>query len=130
MPAKHYINEDAQCITTVWRGDATVAGLTTALQTYQLEIKGKAEYMAYNELLDFSDIKSINIQVKDLRRLGSLAVKKDSPEIITRLAIVVSTTFIFGLVRMYQTYRSLMPSSTKELRVFKNKTDAENWLKH
>jgi len=46
----------------------------------------------------------------------------------TRLAFILTTPLAFGLGRMYEAYRSLVPGGVKEARVFKDRQAALEWI--
>ncbi len=124
---QHTIDTGNRLICTVWTGEANDHEFITALIKYQQEIKNQPEYIHYNEVLDLSGISGFNLTTTGLRRLSEIAVKTDS-HARTRLAIVVTQTFGYGLARMYQTYRSFIPKASKEVQVFRNTFEALEWV--
>jgi hypothetical protein len=63
-----------------------------------------------------------------LRRLSEIGAKADTPGARTRLAIVVTQPFGYGLARMYQAFRSFLPNTSKEVQIFRNRLDALKWI--
>ena len=52
----------------------------------------------------------------------------DPPDTQSRFAIVAPKEIIFGLGRMYEAYRSLQPTSTKTVTVFKTLQEGLDFL--
>ena len=127
MPATHQIDEKNRLIVTSWEGEPSVQDLFNALRKYQKEIKSKSEYQNFDELVDFSKIEGFRLRSKGLRLLSHTASTFDKSTGTCKLAFIVSTTLAFGLARMYEIYRSFS-SKNKEIRVFRDKPSALNWL--
>lgn len=127
MPATHHIDEQNKLIVTTWDGEPTVQDLSKALKKYQNEIKSKPEFQDYNELVDFTKIKGFKLSSEGLGMLSHTAGSLDESTGKCKLAIIVKTTLAFGLARMYEMLRSFGPRK-KEIRVFKDKSSALNWL--
>ncbi|MCW8922169.1 MAG: STAS/SEC14 domain-containing protein [Gammaproteobacteria bacterium] len=129
MPAKHHIDNKAKLIVTEWEGEAVGAELIEAIQKYQQEIQCQPDYMFYNEVLDFSNISGIKLSTREIIRIARIASTTDRKN-YKKLALIVSSTLAFGLARMYISYRSFEKNSNKEIRVFRNKNDAFEWVKN
>ncbi len=125
---EHTIDVDNKLICTVWTGEAADDEFIAALIKYQKEIKNQPEYMHFNEILDLSGISSFNLTTNGLRRLSEIAAKLDSEGVRTRLAIVATQAFGYGLARMYQTFRSFLPNASKEVQVFRSNFEALEWV--
>ncbi len=128
MPALHQIDSDIKVITTTWYGDATDGELVDALTKYQQEIRSQADYYSYNEIVDFSKATDFKLSTDGLKKLVQIATYGDIQGIKTKLAIVVSAPVAYGLARMYEAYRTFVPSASKEVRVFKNCSKALEWI--
>ncbi len=128
MPARYTIDDDRKLITTTWHGPASEEELIEALSRYQVEIKLRPPYLFYDEILDFSGAGKFMLSAEGIRRLVEIAVRSDPQCVRTRLAIVVVSPVTYGLARMYQTYRGLMPGASKEVRIFRNGRDALEWI--
>jgi hypothetical protein len=128
MPVTHTIDTSRKLITTVWTGEASDSEFLAALSAYQDGIKCRPEYRHYDEILDLSGIGDFHLTAEGLRRLSGIGAGSDAQRSGTRLAIVVARTVVYGLARMYQTYRSFVPGATKELRIFRNSDDALKWV--
>jgi hypothetical protein len=128
MPVLHKIDDEAKLITTIWSGDANDNELSDALADYQQNIKSLPLYASYNEILDFSGASNFSLSSEGIKKLAYMASMNDPPGVKTKLAIVVNKPIAYGLARMYQIYRSLLPSGSKEVRVFKNYQDCLEWI--
>ena len=127
MPATHNIDQQNKLIVTTWEGEPTVQDLSEAFKKYQNKIKSKPEFQNYDELVDFTKIEGFKISSDGLGMLSQTASSFDKSIGKSKLAIIVKTTLAFGLARMYEILRSLGPKK-KEIRVFKDKSSALNWL--
>jgi hypothetical protein len=128
MSAVYKIDLHNKLIITSWSGDVIDSELIDALTHYQQNIKSRPEYRLFDEIVDFSNANKFHLSSDGIERLVRIGASGDSPETTTRLAVVVSSQVAFGLARMYETYRSLVPSGTKVMRVFKNYNDALEWI--
>ncbi len=128
MPAQHKIDHNARLITTIWFGEAVDNELIDALTKYQRDIKNQSNYFSYNEIVDFSQASSYSLSTQGIMKLARLATSTDRQGVKTKLAIVVNSPLAFGLGRMYETYRSLVPSGLKEVSVFRSYRDALEWI--
>lgn len=130
MPAEHKIDHNARIIVTTWTGVATDGELIDALLKYQEEIKGEPDYRAYNEMLDLSQTPKFELTADGIRKLAKIAAKTDAPGVRNRVAIVVGAPVAYGLGRMYETYRSLLPETSKDVRVFRDRVKAMEWIEY
>ncbi len=128
MPAHHTIDDGKHLITTTWSGEATDQECIDALIRYHRDIKSLPAYHAYDELLDFSAADVFHLSADGILRLAQIGAQADVPGVKTRLAIVVDKAVAYGLGRMYETYRSLLTRTDKEVRVFRQQADALAWL--
>lgn len=128
MPALHKIDNDVKLITTIWSGQAVDNELIDALTKYQQDIKSQPDYRSYNEIVDFSKASDFKLSTAGIRRLVQIAADSDVQGVKTKLAIIVSLPIAYGLARMYETYRSLAPSADKEVRIFRNYSEALEWI--
>lgn len=128
MPVSHEIDHINQRIVTQWLGHVTDHEMIQAYQEYLKNIKTLRQYIAFDEVVDFSQAGEFKLTVEGIKKLGELASSQDRQDITTRLAIIVHSKLAFGLARMYLTYRSFSPSAHKETRVFKQQQAALEWL--
>ena len=130
MPAKHDINIKDKLIITTWEGDATDNDFIDVLKKYQKNIQTKSEYAGFNEVFDCTGIKKIKLTTSGLRKIASISSNTDNNDCKTKLAFIVSSNLAYGLVRMYDAFRSFEKKSTKEICVFKVKTEAFEWVQN
>jgi len=128
MPASHTIDTERNLITTVWSGEANDAEMCDSLTKYQQDIRSDPEYCSYNEIVDFSKASGFKITTEGLRKLVQIASAGDNQEFRTKMAIIVSAPVAYGLARMYEVYRSLIPKVSKEIRIFRQYESALDWL--
>jgi hypothetical protein len=96
---------------------------------YQQEVWGRADVVGYNEIVDMSNVSSIDTEsVNRIRQLAELSAHMDPPSIPSKFAIVASKPLYYELGRMYKAYRELKAKSTKQVRVFRVREDALRWL--
>jgi hypothetical protein len=125
VPIDFDIDHERRLVTA--RGRGTVS--YDDVYSYQLQVWGKADVVGYDELVDMSGVEEISIPSMDsIPRLASLSAQMDSPDVTSKLAIVVKDDFAFALGRMYETYRGLDPRSTKQARVFRSLPEALAYL--
>jgi hypothetical protein len=96
---------------------------------YQQEVWGRPDVVGYNEIVDMSNVSSIECESADqMRQLAELSARMDSLNIPSKFAIVVSNPLYYELGRLYEAYRGLKARSMKQVRVFKAREDALKWL--
>ena len=128
MPAEHKIDADKKLIITTWTGEVEDGALIKALSAYQHTIKSRPEYATFDEIVDFSKGSHFHLSISGIQRLVEIGATTDARDTKTKLAIVVTTPVAYTLARMYQVYRSFIPSASKILRVFKTFDEARNWI--
>ncbi len=129
MPANHHIDTEAKLIITTWTGEAIDAEFIETIKKYQDNIQNQPEYIDYNEVVNLSEVTNIKLTTAGIRILAELASKTDESRFNGKLAFIVSSNLAFGLVRMYETYRSFKNNAGKKLRVFKREKDAIEWAR-
>ena len=110
---------------------AKAIGIVTAEEffAYQRELWSLAETRGYDELLDLSAVGQIvSPTSENVQKLADLAASMDDATIATRFAIVAPGDFVYGMSRMYETYRNLKSRGTKEIRVFRSMEEATDWI--
>lgn len=70
----------------------------------------------------------MKLTTEGIKNIGRIASSTESMDKKRKLALVVYSSFAFGMARMYEAYRSFSSKSNKEVRVFRNRDDAFNWL--
>ena len=130
MPAQHSIDSQQRIIVTKWTGAATDDSLLSALQTYQAEIQSDDRYLGFDEIVDFRDVRTIQISVKGLKMIGKTALMNDQRRPGTRVAFIVSTSLAVNLVKLYAMYRNFGQMPKKYIGAFKKEDDAYGWLRN
>ena len=129
MPAKHVIDIKAMLLITTWEGEAIDNKFIEAIKKYQADIQSNSGYHGFNEVVDLTKVTKIKLTTKGIINIGSIASSTDKTGVETKLAIIVSSNLAFGLARMYEALRSFSTNSTKIVKVFKNESDAFEWVK-
>jgi len=125
MPINYQIDHDRRLVVASPCGaltDADVFG-------YQQEVWSRPDTRGYDELIDMTNVNRIEfVSAERMSQLAELSGSMDSPESPSKLAIVATADFHFGLGRMYQTHREITKPGTKAVRVFRARPDALQWL--
>lgn len=129
MSAKHHIDNENNLLFTVWEGDASESEFIDVLKKYQADIQCDPDYVHYNEVLDLGNAANIRVKISGLINIGHIASQTDHLFSNKKLAIVVSSNMVFGLIRIYEAYRNIGARSPKEMQVFKSKSKAIEWAK-
>ena len=130
MPANHHIDSNNQLIITTWEGIACDIEFIEAIKHYQNNIQNRPDCINYNEVVDLRKVTSLKLTTEGIKTIGSIASNTDSKELNKKIALIVSSNLAFGLARMYEAYRSFSNTSNKQIRVFKNASDAFLWVKN
>jgi hypothetical protein len=126
MPIAYHVHHDVRVVVAVGHGILTEADVFG----YQRDVWSRPEVISYDELIDMRRVTQIEMpSAEQVRDLAQVAAEMDHEGITSRLAIVASADLVFGLGRMFQTYRQLNPKSTKEVRVFRSMVEALSFLR-
>lgn len=99
--------------------------------SYKKEVWSKPEVYGYDELVDLEKVSEIKLSSLDrVAELAKLSVSMDVPGVKSKLAIIATQDFHFGLGRMYEAHRGMSEHSTKAVRVFRNRPEALEWLNY
>lgn len=130
MPAKHNIDSKNNLITTTWSGEPTDSEMIDAITKYQQEIKSNPDYLAYNEIVDLSEVRGSHITTEGMKMMAQIAARTDRVEIKTKLAFITNPSPIaYCLARIYEVYRNFFAANTnKAIKVFKKASDAYEWI--
>ena len=125
MPIAYRVDHEARVVVAAGHGvltDSDVFG-------YQGGAWSRADVAGYNELIDMTHVDQIALPSADrIRDLATISAEMDDPKTRTRLAVVVTDNFAFGLGRMLQAYRELDRRSTKEIGIFRTMEEALAFL--
>ncbi len=124
MPIEYQIDHARRLVTAQGRGVLSDQDVFE----YQQAVWSRPDVAGYDELMDMRAVERIiELSADRVVRLAALSAAMDAGR-PSRFAIVASQDLAFGLGRMYQTYRSLQESSTKEVGVFRTLGDAMAFL--
>jgi hypothetical protein len=99
------------------------------LRDYQTNVRSLPEYQGFHEVFDLTDVEEMQYTSRrNVQDMAALAARNDLPDQPTYLAIVAPHPTAYGLARMYQTYREMDPRSTRIVRIFRSRDEAEQWL--
>ena len=125
MPIKYRVDHEARVVICAGHGvfsDSDVFG-------YQREVWSRKDVAGYNELVDMTHVTRIALPSADrVKDLANLASEMDDPSSKSKMAVVASNNFAYGLGRMFQTYRELDRRSTKEVAIFRTMEEALAFL--
>ncbi len=125
MPIDHRIDHARRIVF------ATARGILTAqeLFNYQQEVWSDPAVAGYDELVDMSAVVRIDQpSATGVRELAETSAGMDLPTSQSRFAIFAPEDHAYGLGRMYQTHRGMIPASTKRVEVFRTMESALAWL--
>jgi hypothetical protein len=95
---------------------------------YQAEVR-RSDLAGYDELVDMTDVQEVVLRsterIRELART-SAALDEDAPP--SRFVIVAPQDAVFGIGRMYETYRGLDERSRKKVSVFRSRHEALAFL--
>ncbi len=69
-----------------------------------------------------------SISIKGLKSIGIIASQTDQDRAQTKLAIIVTSNLAVNLVKLYATYRNFGRRLKKQVRAYKNESDAHEWV--
>jgi hypothetical protein len=125
MPITYQIDHERRLV------DAKADGLISDgdVFAYQREVWSRTDVVGYAEIVDMIAVERIDLpSIDKIRELAELAARMDADKPASKLAIVASRDFAFGLGRMYETYRELQAGSTKPVGVFRTRREALDFL--
>jgi hypothetical protein len=98
--------------------------------SYQREAWSRPDVRGYNELVDVSAVK--HVALPSAQRVRDLAVLSAEMEAqageAKRFAIVATSPIVYGLSRMFQTYREMDQRNKTQVKVFRNRQEALAFL--
>ena len=124
MPIEYQIDHSHRVVFAKGVGALT----SDELFAYQRDVWSRPDVAGFNELADMSEVQDIVQPTSErIRKLANLSASMDisTP---SKFAIVAPQALPFGLGRMYEMYREMNEHSTKEVRVFRTREEALEWL--
>ena len=124
MPISFHVDADSNYFISRFTGEFTDADLMNAYMAFYEGNEWRAEL---NELVDLGEADAAAISIDCLARLADYTEKHLRLYNIetTKTAIYAPSDLSFGLGRMYA---SLAAASPETVRVFRNLSDAKEWL--
>jgi hypothetical protein len=119
-----HIEAESKRVVTTWGRTVT----DQSLLDYQQDVWSDPALQGFDELIDFRALEKIEVSTAGLEAVAAVAARMDDAAHQSRFAIVVGSTFSYGLSRMYESMRSLNESSVREVMVFKDMDEARAWL--
>ena len=99
------------------------------LFTYQNEVWSAQELRGYNECVDMSAVTDIEGATEsNMKALAEVSARMDDPSAKSKFAIIAREDLQYGLARMYDVYRSMLPTSTHTVAIFRTREEALHWL--
>jgi hypothetical protein len=125
MPIDYQVNRAQRLVFAKGRGRVN----EREVFAYQREAWAGADVAGFNELIDMTEVESIEVpSLESVRELAALSATMDAPGIKSKSAIVASGSLAHALARLYEACRAMESQSTKEVAVFRAKADALEWL--
>ncbi|HMF95776.1 MAG TPA: hypothetical protein VKE96_15855 [Vicinamibacterales bacterium] len=125
MPIAYRLDRDARVVVAVGHGVLTDHDVFD----YQHGVWSRADVVGFDELIDMTRVNEVAMPSVDrVRDLAAVAASMDAAGRHSRLAIVASTDFVYGLGRMFQAHRQLDAKSTKVVGVFRTMDEALAFL--
>ncbi|HKB14171.1 MAG TPA: hypothetical protein VKD69_26080 [Vicinamibacterales bacterium] len=125
MPIAYRIDYDARVVFAAGHGVFS----DDDVFDYQRTVWSRPDVAGFDELIDMTSVTRIELRSTDrIRTLAVTAATMDSGAARSRLAIVASTDYVYGLGRMFQTHRQLHANSTKDVGVFRTMEEALAFL--
>ncbi len=120
MPHSYVIDRERRLVVTTGWGEFT---LETVLEHQSALSKDPAFDPSLSQLLDLSKVTKVTIKSGEIRTAAARGIFAAG----SRRAIVVPSPELFGLARMFATYRELYGGG-EDLQVFTDKEEALHWL--
>ena len=125
MPIEYHIDHGRRLVI------ASASGKLTAEDFFNYNRNAWAlpDVRRFNELVDASKVEEIlSLSFGKISELAKLSANMDDNTISTKLAIVASDTFLYGMGRLYEAFRNVNPKSTKKVSVFRTMQEAIEWI--
>ena len=120
MPVLYTIDLERRLVSSSASGDVTASEVLD----HQNRLMSDPDFdPTFRQIIDFSETKSVSVSSDDIRRLAARNFFAHG----SRRCIVAPTAEIFGLARMFQTFRELS-GGEEEMQIFKDRKDALHWL--
>jgi hypothetical protein len=95
---------------------------------YQESVWRDPAVYGFDEVIDFRALEAVEVTTEGLEAVAHLAAGMDAEVGKSRFAIVVGDTLSYGLSRMYEAFREMNETSSRDVMVFHRMEDALGWL--
>lgn len=96
---------------------------------YQHEVWSRSDVAGYDELMDMSGVEDIVVpSATRVRELAELAARMDGGSQPAKFAIFAPSDLAYGLGRMFESFRDVVPHGTKRVGVFRSMEEALAFL--
>ena len=125
MPIEYHIDHGRRLVVAIASGKLTAEDIFN----YKRHVCSLPDVRGFNELVDARKLEEIlSLTVEKISELAKLSAYMDDKAISTKLAIVVSGTFLYGMGQLYEALRNVNPMSTKKVSVFRSMQEAIDWI--
>ena len=125
MPIEYQIDHGRRLVLTSATGKLTAEDIFD----YKRNVCSLPDVRGFNELVDARKVEEIlSLTVEKISELAKLSANMDDNTISTKLAIVASDTFLYGMGQLYEAFRNVNPKSTKKVSVFRSMQEAIDWI--
>jgi hypothetical protein len=118
------VDTERRCVMTTWGSLVT----DTSLMDYQKTVWNDPAVHGFDEVIDFQAVDTIEVTTEGLEAVAHAAAGMDVVAGSGRFAIVVGDGLPYGLSRMYEVFRELEASASREVMTFKRMEEALAWL--
>jgi len=118
------IDTERRRVISTWGAIVTDA----SLMEYQKSVWSDPALYGYDELIDFRALEQIEVSTEGLEAVASVAADMDGTVGQGRFAIVVKKGLEFGLSRMYESFRGLEDTASRQVMIFHRLDEALAWL--
>jgi hypothetical protein len=121
MPLRSVIRKDYRLVVSTGEGKITLDDVLT----HQDALLHDPDFDAgFDQLVDVTSVSDVTLSGDHLRRL--MGRKIFSPT--SRIAVVASGAFLYGMLRMTQSYQEMAPVEQPPVSIFKDRVLALKWL--
>ncbi|HET6472896.1 MAG TPA: hypothetical protein VFG38_13705 [Pseudomonadales bacterium] len=122
MPIRMIIDKTTSLIRTTASGRVTGDDLVA----YYHRLRSHPDFRSdLSEIFDLTDVTEADVGADDVRRLSSVTEEFTRRGVTVKVAIVAPRDLEFGLSRMYEMLQS---QSKNDVRVFRDRAEAEAWI--
>jgi hypothetical protein len=126
MPITYRVDHEAKVVLAEGTGTVT----DDDVFGYQREVWSRSDVRGYNELVDVSAVKHVKLpSAQRVRDLAEVSAEMEAQAgAAKRFAIVATSPIVYGLSRMFQTYREMDKRNKTQVKVFRNRQEALAFL--